>query len=212
VSPAYIDNMLILKELLPASYRHVYLASSTGEALDKAIKCFRLARPKGKIMFGFEGDYFGNSTTSSATLSGETSYFNWPLFKGINDENFEKWIEAHAKQNNHESILGCALEWKNNTLAVSQKIKKLQELKIPTVLKECSSSCWKADKKEFVLSGTSLNPDIFYFWAGPQVAVVACKETIFVDKALTMISTWDGDEHGLCLFQDRIMQRLGELP
>src|SRR5207253_435381 len=76
VSPAYIDNMMILKDLLPTAYRHVYLASSRAEALDKAIKCLRYLRPKGKQMISFEGDHFGNTTASTATLSGETKYFD----------------------------------------------------------------------------------------------------------------------------------------
>ena len=59
------------------------------------------------------------------------------------------------------------------------------------------------------MSGTELDPDILYFGAGPQVAVVACKENFFVDKPLTMISTWDGDEHGLCLFQDHMFESVG---
>jgi hypothetical protein len=68
----------------------------------------------------------------------------------------------------------CSLSGRTTPLLFLKNKKSLQELNIPTVLKECASSFWKADKKEFVLSGTSLNPDIYIiFWAGPQVAVVA---------------------------------------
>lgn len=207
VSPAFIDNLLILKELLPKDYRHIYLASSRGEALDKAIKCFRHFRPKGKVAFSFDGDHFGNTTTSSAELSGETHYFNWPKFKDENDPAFKEFI----KDTPNEKIFGAVLEWNGNTAVIQQRIAALKAHGIPTVVKECKSAFWQGSKEYFALSGTEIDPDIFFFGMGPQVSVVACKEAFFNDKALAMISTWEGDEHGLCLFQDHILNRLEEL-
>ncbi len=204
VSPAYIDNMLILKELLPKKYRHVYLASSRAEALDKAIKCLRFLRPKGQSMFSFEGDHFGNTTASTATLSGETHYFNWPQFKDHSESKFTDWLKTTP----NESIFGCALEWQNNSEVIKQRIDHLRTLRIPSVLKECRSAFWQGSKSSFLLSAEAFDPDILYFGLGPQVAVVACTESFFIDKPLTMISTWDGDEHGLCLFQDQVWSSL----
>lgn len=42
--------MLILKELLPTAYKHVYLASSRAEEMDKAIKRLRFFKRQGKQM------------------------------------------------------------------------------------------------------------------------------------------------------------------
>lgn len=207
VSPAFVDNLLILKELLPKEYRHVYLASSRAEALDKAIKCFRHFRPKGKMCISFEGDNFGNTTTSTSQLSGEVNYFNWPKFKNENDPAFLDFV----KNTPNEHIFGAILEWKNNTSIIKQRIEALKTHGIPSAVKECASSFWNGSKKSFVLSGSELNPDIFYLGLGPQVAVVACKESFFVDKLLAMISTWEGDEHGLCLFQDHVLDVLETL-
>ncbi|MEZ4814080.1 MAG: aminotransferase class III-fold pyridoxal phosphate-dependent enzyme [Bdellovibrionota bacterium] len=207
VSPAYIDNLLILKELLPTDYKHIYLASSRGEALDKSIKCLRHIRPKGKVAFSFEGDHFGNTTTSSAELSGETHFFNWPQFKNESDPKLADFI----KNTPNESIFGAALSWKNNTEEIKKRIDKMKEYKLPTILNESSSTFWQGSKTNFVLSGTELDPDIFYFGLGPQVAVVACKEAFFNDKPLAMISTWEGDEHGLCLFQDHMLEKMESL-
>ncbi len=207
VSPAFVDNLLILKELLPKDYRHIYLASSRGEALDKAIKCFRHFRPKGKIAFSFEGDHFGNTTTSSAELSGETHYFKWPKFRDENDPAFLEFI----KNTPNEKIFGAVLEWHDNTAVIQKRIAALKALGIPTIVKECKSAFWQGSKNSFALSGSEIDPDILFFGMGPQVSVVACKENFFNDKALAMISTWEGDEHGLCLFQDHVMDRLEEL-
>ena len=212
VSPAYIDNLLILKELLPAEYRHVYLASGRPEALDKAIKCFRHFRPQGKLMVGVSGNYFGKSTAASVALSGGHNYFDWPLFKPGQDGDFENWV----KKISPEQILGAALAIPRNfsdenISETKNKLEILQKLKIPTVLNESHSSFWRGGK-DFLLSGSLLFPDAIYFDLGPQVAALACREAIFIDKPLALISTWDGDEHGLCLFQDRMLEILEELP
>ena len=205
VSPAYIDNMLILKELLPKEYRHVYLASSTAEALDKAIKCFRYSRTKAQQVLSFEGHHFGNSSAASAALSGETNFFNWPRFNSLRDPKLESFLGQ-----NKDNVLSCALEMRDNPQEIVEQIQYLKKFGIGTILRECQSNFWKKDKNNFILAGSQpgLEPDIIYFGVGPQVAVVACRENVFVDKALTMISTWDGDEHGLCLFQDRMIEAL----
>jgi hypothetical protein len=154
-------------------------------------------------MCGFKGDFFGKSTTSSATLSGETNFFGWPLFNSVKTD-FKKFIGETP----NETILGAALEWKKDSVDIAEKIKVLRENNIPSILNECNSSFWKGNKENFVLSGKDFEPDMLYFSLGPQVSVLACQPHMFIEKPLALISTWDGDEHGLCLFQDHVFSSL----
>ncbi|MBP7844880.1 MAG: aminotransferase class III-fold pyridoxal phosphate-dependent enzyme [Proteobacteria bacterium] len=209
VSKDLVDNLLLLKEFLPKDMRHIYLASSRGEALDKVVKLLRAKRSQAWMALSSEGDYFGRTTAASRSLGskGGSCFFDWPTFPdNINKQDLEEFLWSLPE----EEVLGVFLEprseikKKNKSSAYLKMIEKVvHERKLPLIFNETASAFGAFDKKKFMVA-EDFNADISYFYAAPQLAVIACKKEFFNDKPLMMISTWDGDEFGLHSFKNRL--------
>ncbi len=212
VSPSYIHNVMILRDVLPEAYRHLFLASGRAEALDKVIKLLRSKRPQGTFALSFKGDYFGSTTACARSLGGMggPSYYDWPLLEPSAQI---AAIEKQLDQFNQEKVLGLFIEptkelsrerrsseWLESVITLCRK------RSIPVVFHETASSFGGFEKDRLFATGDELKPDLFYFYPGGQLGVVATSEAFFLETPLQLISTWDGDEHSLNLLRNRILE------
>jgi 4-aminobutyrate aminotransferase-like enzyme len=212
VSPGYVNNLLFLKDFLPKPLRHLYLASGRAESTDKALKLLRAKRPKAKIALSFQGDYFGHTTACARSLGGVggDAYFDWPrltLTEGA------AGVEKLLQKLDPETVFGFFVE----PIAERTGVRKDEDLLkslisvchskgIPVLFHETASAFYKYDSKRFTAAGEELEADGAFLYAGAQLGLVLTRDTLFLETALAMISTWDGDEHSLNLLRERLLR------
>jgi 4-aminobutyrate aminotransferase-like enzyme len=213
VSRHYVRNTQILAEVLPASLRHLYYASGRAEAVDKSLRLLRYFRPKGLQALSLENSYFGQSTACARSLGGPWAhkFFDWPVF-----ENAKELSQFLSSKHTCATLLGFYAE----TPDPSQKnfIEKVEDLKaisalcqkhqIPFVLAEYKTAFWKNNSGHFCLAEHVIPCDALLIFAGHQLGVLAVRESLFLDKPLMLISTWDGDELSLALLKKKILSEM----
>lgn len=212
VSRSYVGNLLLLKEYLPEGYRHLFLSSGRSETVDKMVKLLRDKKPGADRCMSLKGDYFGETTAAARSLGGiaGTPYFsNWPILDASDS------IDAIAKQmDKHDAskILGFFVDpisEKSGKKKSPEFLKALIDLchskQIPVIFHETGSAFGKYDPKRLFVSGGELKPDGFIFYPGHQLGLVCVTKKYYLDKALMMISTWDGDEFSLHMLKERLL-------
>ena len=65
---------------------------------------------------------------------------------------------------------------------------------IPIVCVESASALGRLNDHLFASDGLSEAPNMVWWYAGAQLGHIFCDDETFVEKPLTLISTWDGDE------------------
>jgi len=199
VTAEYCHNMEILSEYYPENLRHFYLSSGRAEAADKMIRLLRNARSTGIEAISLKGSYFGQTTAVARSLGGPhpNKYFAWPVFEKA------KELEQYLSSNSPELVLG-----------VFASFTKANANKLAPELKEFSRVCldnkipFITGSEELPMTGLRVNGHLCY--GGGQIGVVAVDDTLFFDKPLQMISTWDGDEWSLARFKDSLLRRPNE--
>ena len=69
-----------------------------------------------------------------------------------------------------------------------------QETGIPLVSIETASAAYRCQAQPFATDMSRVIPDIRAWWPGGQTGFIHLNDKYFVEKPLTMVSTWDGDE------------------
>ncbi len=210
VSRSFIFNTKILAEFLPKELRHIYYASGRSEAIEKSMRLVRHFRPEAKTFLSVEGDSFAYTTACGGSLGGDPKrnrYFDWPLVKSP-----EELDQLLSHSLDPKKVFAFYLE----PMRLDQSRKSLAELKsyktvcnrfsIPLVFNESNSWGWRYNSETFLAGCGEVLPDISVFFAGGQLGVVAAQKTYFLDKALMMISTWDGDDYSLNLVKEKIFE------
>jgi 4-aminobutyrate aminotransferase-like enzyme len=212
VSPGYVNNLLFLKDFLPKPLRHLYLSSGRAESTDKALKLLRSKRPKAKIALSFQGDYFGHTTACARSLGGTggDAFFDWPqipLSEGV------PGVEKALAKLDPETVFGFFVEPIAEHTGVRKEPAFLKSLiaacktkGIPVLFHETASAFYKYDPSRFTAAGEELEADSAFLYAGAQLGLVLTRDTLFLEQALAMISTWDGDEHSLNLLRERLLR------
>jgi len=213
VSRHYIRNTQILAEFLPPDMRHLYYASGRAETADKSLRLLRYFRPQATEALSLEGSYFGQSTACARSLGGPWGhrFFDWPVF-----ENSKELAQFLSSKKDTQSLLGFYAETPDPKIKdYEKKIEDLQKISelcqkhaIPFILAENKTSFWAASKKDFCLAGNKIPCDALLLYAGHQLGVLAVKESLFLDKPLMMISTWDGDEFSLALLKRKLLANM----
>jgi adenosylmethionine-8-amino-7-oxononanoate aminotransferase len=227
ISNSYVHHLQFMKALLPEAFRHLYLASGRAEAVDKAVKLFMAKRPEATDVLSYDGDYFGATTATARSLGrqDDTSYFDWPLLampdfealKDLSEKDWQERIEESFRELRMDQILGlmveplcekaCIRKPKNYLKAL---IKVCRSKKLPVIFHESASAFFNYSANRFFCAGDEIKPDGIVFYLGEQVAFLACQEELFLKKPLTMISTWDGDDHSMRLLRDKIFKAFEE--
>ncbi len=191
---------------------HLFFTSGRDELIDKAVRMLRYHRTQGRAVITLEGTYVGHTTAAARSISDPTlhhqgaAYFDWPRvphpeLAGV-PETIGALREAIAAAGGPDRILGIVLEGvgeRTGLVASDAFCEALSELraetKIPVVLIETASAYYRSGRGAFHCSGVrSFVPDVLGWWTGGQHGYLHVSAPLFVAKALTFVSTWDGDE------------------
>lgn len=211
VTPAVVRATEWVRALTP-DLPHLYLTSSRDEAFDKAVRLLRWHRAAGQVVLGLDGGYVGHTTAAARSLSDPRVHRQGPAY-------FDRWARvphpeeagaeatlaaldrAVADAGGPEAVLGLFVEpVQERTGRVlpdglwAPLSKWRDRTGVPVVLVETASACYRAGRGPFSSSALDFTPDLIAWWAGGQVGFLHVPEALFVDKPLTFVSTWDGDE------------------
>lgn len=210
ITPAVVRAVEWVSALTP-NLPHLYLTSSRDEAFDKPLRVMRYHRPGAQIAIGLGGSYFGHTTAAARSLSDPAVHRQGPAY-------FDHWrrvphpasgsmacIEALraavAEAGGADAVLALCMEpMQERTGAIVPDdfwplLEAFRtETGIPVIFSETASAYYRSGQGAFFSSGLDFRPDALAWWAGGQAGFVHIDPKWFVDKPLTFVSTWDGDE------------------
>ena len=212
LTPAAVRATEWLAALYPA-LPHFYLTSSRDETVDKSVRLLRWHRTKATKVVSFEGAYVGHTTACARSISDPCvhragpAYFAWPRVPHPAVAGSAATIAAlRALVGEHGAadVFGIYVEpiqERTGRVVPSDFWPLLEafraETKIPVVFVEHASGYYRSGRGAFFASGISFVPDVLLGWTGGQSGTVQCSSALFVDKPMTFVSTWDGDELSL---------------
>lgn len=221
-----VNKVTVLNYLTPAVVRatewvgaltpslpHAYLCSSRDETVDKSVRVLRWHRPHAQKVISFEGTYVGHTAAGARSISDPAThaqgapYFDWPRVPhpadGV-DESLAALKAAIADAGGADQVFGLYLEVVQERTgrvvpdAFWPKLDALRaETGVPVVLVETASAYYRSGRGAFGHEGTGFSPDLMIWWTGGQLGFVHVTSPYLVDKPLTLVSTWDGDELSL---------------
>lgn len=214
-----------LRSCAPLS--HVYLASGRDEAADKLVKCLIYAREGAQTMLSFEGSFWGGVTACARSLSDPRygNHFSWEHvlypyqegdpFVGVDEPLTDREIDSLDQLGEllvePEKILGIAIEPVQEKTGRRVSVRFLQALRslcddtgVPLVMNE--SACWayRGSRELFYCQSTGVKPDLLTAFAGGQLGHIFTNDKYYIEKPLTLISTWDGDELSALRFREQM--------
>ena len=210
ITPTVVRAVEWVSALTP-ELPHLYLTSSRDEAFDKPLRVMRYHRPAAQIAIGFQGSYFGHTTAAARSLSDPEVHRQGPAY-------FDHWQRIpHPAQGaaacvealraavgaagGPDAILALCLEplqERTGAIVPDEFWPLLEAFRaqtgVPVIFSETASSYYRSGQGAFFGSGIDFCPDALGWWAGGQAGFVHVDPKWFVDKPLTFVSTWDGDE------------------
>ncbi|MBW2462205.1 MAG: aminotransferase class III-fold pyridoxal phosphate-dependent enzyme, partial [Deltaproteobacteria bacterium] len=214
VTPSIVRAIEHIDALLP-TLPHMYLTSSRDEAFDKAVRALRFHRPASQVVLGLDGGYVGHTTAAARSLSDPSvhrqglGYFSgWGRTAHPAVVGAEAAIAALRETINEvggpDKVIGFFVEpiQERTGRCIPDEYWPLLEalrgeLDIPVGCVETPSACYRGGAGAFSMTAIDFVPNTLSWWAGGQVGFVHCDARYFVPTALTMVSTWDGDELSL---------------
>lgn len=210
VTPDFVRYAELVHHIAPLGLKHAYFSSGRDEMVDKAIKVLRVARPAGEVVIGLSHQFLGTSTAAARSLTDSTGrrpefkWFDWPIIchptvSGLESARLK--INSAIKQQTPQRVLGIIVELigEHSGLSVSSEFLELleqirSETGIPLVFVESASAFGRSGKTFFLSDSLPVKPNIVLWYAGSQLGHVFVDDNFYVEKPLTLISTWDGDE------------------
>lgn len=207
-TPSAVRYVELLKSIAPAPMNHVYSTSGQDELVDKALRSLKVHRPKAKITMTLTDQFFGNISAAATSLSQhedpKLNWFNWPKLPhpakcGVDASlaAIENELVAHPP----EEIFAFAVELKGEKSGLEVgddflgPLKNLLDTKnIPLIYSETGSALQKTSPALFKTEPLKTKPNMILWFTGGQQGHIFVDDTYYVDKPLTLISTWDGDE------------------
>jgi acetylornithine/succinyldiaminopimelate/putrescine aminotransferase len=204
----YVEH---LREVAPRGTGHVYFTSSPDETVDKVLRALRLKRPAGTIAVGVEGGHLGRVTAAARSLSDPRGHapvfglFDWPRIPHPGDGvgaavgALAQVVERHGA----DAILGVFVEVVGERSGrcfegegASAVAAQCRRHGLPLVVVEHATGCFRGGGGRWGVDSLPIDvvPDAVLWYPGGQVGHVFVGEAVWVDKPLTLISTWDGDE------------------
>lgn len=209
-TPNLVRYSELLRALMPKHLKHTYFTSGRDEVVDKGLRSLRYHRLEADIVIGFSHQWLGCISAASRSLSHEEGqaqpfkWFDWPHIPHPSVYGQEKSLEqlkAVLKQQGPEKILGIVVELMGEKSGLtfdddflSQLDTIRQQTGIPLVFVETTSSLGRSGKSLFLSDSLSVKPNMVWWYTGAQLGHIFVDENYFVEKPLTLISTWDGDE------------------
>ena len=206
VDRCFLETIEKIFNHFPEPLRHGYTASGQSEAVDKIVKSLWTKR-KHTLSISFTGHFFGEGSFYSRSLSGIQSYFPTQHLPHPNKDNEKEVLLNLKKILKTEKALGIWIEpllQKSMERVPEGFLAKLKEIcnqfKTPLIYNETASALYRYGKNIYCGVDKKITPDAMMAYLGGQTAIVGVSEEFFVDKPLTMISTWDGDQASLLNF------------
>lgn len=195
---------------------HMYLTSSRDECVDKSLRIVRWHRPKTRVAIGLEGGYVGHTSAAARSISD-------PAVHAQGRPYFDEWVrvphpesagtdaallalrQAVERAGGTEQIFGFVYEVvqeRTGRVLPAEFLLGLaalrDELDVPLIAVETASAGYRhGGAGAFAHTRAPLLPDILMWWSGGQTGYIHVAPRWFVPTALTMVSTWDGDELSL---------------
>ena len=221
-----VNKLTVLNYLTPAIVRatewvgaltpslpHAYLCSSRDETVDKSVRVLRWHRTEAQKVIGFEGAYVGHTSSGARSISDPAThrqgapYFDWPRVPhpadGV-DASIDALQAAIDDAGGPDKVFGIYVE------PVQERTGRVipdgfwpaldalrAETGVPVVLVETPSACYRSGHGAFAMDGIDFDPDLMIWWTGGQLGFVHVTSAYLVEKPLTLVSTWDGDELSL---------------
>ena len=207
VDKCFLETVEKIFHRFPTNLRHGYIASGQSEAVDKIVKSIWFKGNKNNLSISFKGHFFGKGSFFSRSLSGIQSYFPVEHLAHPDKDNEKEVLPSVEKILKTKKVFGVWIEplLQRSMERVSENflinLKKLcAQYETPLIYNETASGLYRYGKNIYCGDDGKLSPNAMMAYLGGQVAVVGADENLFVDKPLTMISTWDGDQASLLNF------------
>ena len=217
-TPDIVHYVEHLKRVMPRGTGHLYFTSSRDETVDKGLRCLRVNRPDARLAIGVEGGFVGNITAAARSLSDPRGFdsnfalFEWPTIPhpcGVGGpEATVAALETVVATHGADALYGVVVEVVGERSGVTLEgagalalADACTRLDIPLVLVETASGMYRSGAGAWGVDGLpeEVVPDMVLWSAGGQLGHVFVGDKYWVDKPLTLISTWDGDE--LCVIR-----------
>jgi len=200
----------LLRALMPKSLNHAYFTSGRDEVVDKGLRSLRFHRPEAEIAVGFSHQWLGHISAAARSLSHDENqaqpfkFFDWPHVTHpsiVGPEQSLEELKAIISKHGPERILGIVVELmgeKSGFYFEESFLSKLDEIRsqsnIPLVFVENASAFGRSARGLFLSDSLSIKPNMVWWYTGGQLGHVFVDDHYFVEKPLTLISTWDGDD------------------
>ena len=207
-TPSMVRYMELLKSICPEPMSHAYCTSGQDELIDKSLRSLKVHRPKAKIAIGLTDQFFGNITAAATSLSDhkdpKLNWFNWPKLPHPNVVGIPECLQAIQQElNDHhpDEIFAFVVELKGEKSGFELDDSFLKPLKaildekdIPLIYSETASALGSSSQSIFKTEQLDTKPNMILWFTGGQLGHILVDDKYYVDKPLTLISTWDGDE------------------
>jgi succinylglutamate-semialdehyde dehydrogenase len=209
-TPNLVRYSELLRAVMPQHLRHAYFTSGRDEVVDKGLRSLRFHRPQADIALGFSHQWLGHISAAARSLSHDENqaqpfaFFDWPKISHpqvSSPEHSLDELEQAISRYSPERILGIIVELVGERSALTfdeaflLKLDQLrQKYNIPLVFVETASSLGRSGKGVFLSDALSVKANMILWYSGGQLGHVFVDSNYFVEKPLTLISTWDGDD------------------
>lgn len=205
----YVEH---LRAIAPRGTWHVYFTSSRDETVDKCLRCLRVRRPEARIAVGLAGGYVGHTTAAARSLSDPAGFpepfglypfprLPHPAVAGVarTCEALDEVVAEHGA----ETVFGLFVEvvgersgWTVEGEAAAALRVACDRHGIPLVAVETATGGYRCGDGAWGVDGwpDGVAPDGVLWYPGGQLGHVFVSDALYVEKPLTLISTWDGDE------------------
>ena len=209
-TPDIVRYSETLMHLGPKGLAHTYFTSGRSELVDKCIRMLRVKRKKGDVVIGLERQYVGHTSAAARSLSDPSGeqmpygWFDWPRVPHPAEAGTDASmaaIDAVVQKVGADHVLGVVVELVGERsgymlpddfqVALNALHKRTG---IPVVAVETASSLGRLAPNLWAADGLPLSPNAVLWYSGGQLGHIFVDDAHYVDKPLTLISTWDGDE------------------
>ena len=209
-TPEIVRYSETLMHLAPQGLAHAYFTSGRAELVDKSIRMLRVKRKHADVVIGLERQYVGHTTAAARSLSdplGEQQpygWYDWPRVPHPAEVGTDAAVAAILAVLNKvgpERVLGIYVELVGEktgyTLPEDFQVALNalhKDTGVPVVAVETASSLGRLSPNVFAIDGLPLLANAVLWYAGGQLGQIFVDDKHYIDKPLTLISTWDGDE------------------
>lgn len=220
-TPNMVRYSELLRSLMPSSQKHAYFTSGRDEVVDKGLRSLRFHRPHADIAIGFSHQWLGNITAAARSLSDDEgqkkpfAFFHWPKVSHptiVGSEQSLNELRTVLATFAPERILGIVVELLGEKSGFTFDDSFLQNLDvlrkdtgIPLVFVETASAYGRSGLSLFLSDSLSVKPNMIWWYTGGQLGHVLVDDLYFVEKPLTLISTWDGDDMSMARAYEHLL-------